>query len=130
MNKVILLGRLGKKPVIHEGEDRKVGFLSVATHESFMKGEEKHTKTLWHRVTLFKERDIEYAKNYLDKGDQVLVEGKLNYRNVQEEDGRETLVPEILIGNYCGGLQLIQKPQGAIAETPINTQEGEIVHEA
>jgi len=131
MNKVILLGRLGKDPIFKENTEYKVCFLSLATNEPYLKEGERAQKTLWHTVSVFKERDIEYAKEYLRKGDQVLLEGKLNYRKKFEEDGRETTHSEIVISPYIGSLRFIQRPKAESPSTEVfnSIEEGEDCHD-
>jgi len=111
MNKVILLGRLGADPIFRENDTYKVCFLSLATNESYLKGGERVQKTLWHRISVFGVHESEYAKKYLRKGDQVLLEGKLNYKKVLQDDGQERVYSEILIAPPYGSLKLTQRPK-------------------
>ena len=111
MNTVILLGRLGADPVFRENDAYKVCFLSLATNEFYLKGGERVQKTLWHRISVFGERYAEYAKKYLKKGDQVLLEGKLNYKKVLQDDGQERVYSEILSSPPYGSLKLTQRPK-------------------
>lgn len=97
VNKVILVGNLGQDP------DRKflqngtaVTNLSIATNESWkdkQTGEQKE-RTEWHRVVMF-DRLAEIAADYLHKGSQVYIEGKLQTRKWQDKDGNDRWTTEI-----------------------------------
>lgn len=94
INKVQILGRLGRDPEVRSTQSGKtVTTITVATEESFGKGEEKKSKAEWHRITLW-EKLGEIAGNYLKKGRQVFVEGRLSYR-VEERDGKKTYYTDI-----------------------------------
>ena len=105
MNKIFLIGNLGKDPKVHKTEEKQVAFLSVATNENWIKNGEKQQHTDWHDVVIFREQDISFVSKYLKKGDQVLIEGKLKHRLVANEDGTNTKVSEVVIANGCGGVK-------------------------
>jgi single-strand DNA-binding protein len=97
VNKVILLGNLGKDPEVRYSQsgDAVCNF-SIATTERWKdKDGEKQEKTEWHRITAFK-RVAEIAGEYLKKGDPVYIEGRLQTRKY-EKDGSDRYVTEIIV---------------------------------
>ncbi len=92
VNKVMLLGRVGKDPEIkNTAAGTAVCNFSIATSES-IKGE---TRTEWHNISLFG-KTAEIAAKYLSKGSQVFVEGRLQYRQWEDKDGNKKSMTEIL----------------------------------
>ncbi|MBD63026.1 MAG: single-stranded DNA-binding protein [Gammaproteobacteria bacterium] len=109
VNKVILVGNLGQKPEIRYTQtNTAVATLSVATSESWKDKDsgEQREKTEWHRVVFFGKL-AEIAEQYLDKGSQLYVEGKLQTRKWQDKDGNDRYTTEILGNemNMLGGKQ-------------------------
>ena len=109
VNKVILVGNLGQKPEMRYTQtNTAVATLSIATSESWKDKEsgEQREKTEWHRVVFFGKL-AEIAEQYLDKGSQLYVEGKLQTRKWQDKDGNDKYTTEILGNemNMLGGRQ-------------------------
>ena len=109
VNKVILVGNLGQKPEIRYTQtNTAVATLSIATSESWKDKDsgEQREKTEWHRVVFFGKL-AEIAEQYLDKGSQLYVEGKLQTRKWQDKDGNDKFTTEILGNemNMLGGRQ-------------------------
>ena len=109
VNKVILVGNLGQKPEIRYTQtNTAVATLSIATSESWKDKEsgEQREKTEWHRVVFFGKL-AEIAEQYLDKGSQLYIEGKLQTRKWQDKDGNDKYTTEILGNemNMLGGRQ-------------------------
>ena len=109
VNKVILVGNLGQKPEMRYTQTKTaVATLSIATSESWKDKEsgEQREKTEWHRVVFFGKL-AEIAGQYLDKGSQLYVEGKLQTRKWQDKDGNDKYTTEILGNemNMLGGRQ-------------------------
>ncbi len=109
VNKVILVGNLGQKPEIRYTQtNTAVATLSIATSESWKDKDsgEQREKTEWHRVVFFGKL-AEIAEQYLDKGSQLYVEGKLQTRKWQDKDGNDRYTTEILGNemNMLGGKQ-------------------------
>jgi single-strand DNA-binding protein len=98
VNKVILLGTLGKDPEVRRTQDGKgVANLSIATSEQWKdKSGEKQEKTEWHRVVVWGQ-PAETAEKYLNKGDRVYIEGKLETRKWQDKDGRDRYQTEVVV---------------------------------
>ena len=98
VNKVILVGNLGKDPEIRRTQDgRPIANLSVATSESWRDkttGERKE-KTEWHRVVIFNEGLCKIVEQYLKKGSQVYVEGSIRTRKWTDKEGQERYTTEI-----------------------------------
>ena len=97
VNKVILLGNLGADPEIrHMPSGEAVANLRLATTETWKDKQsgEKKEATEWHRVVLFR-RLAEVAGEYLKKGSQVYIEGRIKTRKWQDKDGQERYTTEI-----------------------------------
>ena len=109
VNKVILVGRLGQKPEMRYTQDNSaIANLSLATSEEWNDKEsgEKREKTEWHRVIFFGKL-AEIAEQWLDKGSQLYIEGKLQTRKWQDKDGNDKYTTEIIGNemNMLGGRQ-------------------------
>ena len=100
VNKVILVGNLGQKPVMrYTATQAAVANISIATTESWKDKEsgEMRDKTEWHRVVYFGKL-AEIVEKYLDKGSSVYIEGKLQTRKWQDKSGADRWTTEI-VGN-------------------------------
>jgi single-strand DNA-binding protein len=110
VNKVILVGNLGKDPEVRSVQDgSKVVSFSVATSETWKDKStgEKKDKTEWHRVVVFNTALGEICEKYLHKGSKVYVEGQLQTRKWQDQSGVERYVTEIILGKFRGELTLL-----------------------
>jgi single-strand DNA-binding protein len=110
VNKVILVGNLGKDPEVRrmQSGDAVVN-LSLATSESWRdksSGERKE-KTEWHRVVIFNKNLAEVAEKYLRKGSKVYVEGALQTRKWTDKDGQEKYSTEVVLQNFRGELTML-----------------------
>lgn len=97
INKVILIGNLGSDPELRDASGSPVANFSIATSEAWndkATGEKKET-TEWHRLVLWR-RDAEVAAQYLKKGSQIYVEGKLQTR-AWEKDGVKRYTTEVVV---------------------------------
>ena len=99
-NKVQLIGNMGQKPDVMTTESvRKRAQFSVATHESYRNSEgEKVTETQWHRVVAWG-KVAEIAERYLDKGREVVIEGKLVNRSYNDKTGNKKYITEVLVND-------------------------------
>ena len=113
LNKVQLIGNLGNDPEIrYMPNGNAVANLSIATSESWKDQQgQQQERTEWHRVTMYR-RLAEVAGEYLKKGDQIYVEGKLQTRKWQDQQGQDRYTTEIIVsemqmlgGNAGGGNQ-------------------------
>ena len=115
VNKVILVGNLGKDPEVRRmTSGDPVVNLSVATSESWRdkaSGERKE-KTEWHRVVIFNKNLAEVAEKYLRKGSKVYVEGSLQTRKWTDKDGAEKYSTEVVLQNFRGELTMLDGRNG------------------
>ena len=96
LNKVMLIGHLGADPdVRYMPNGKPVANLRIATSEKWTKDGEKQERTEWHSVVMF-DRLGEIAGEYLRKGSQVYIEGKLQTRKWQDKDGKDRYTTEII----------------------------------
>ena len=110
VNKVILLGNLGRDPEVRQTQDgTKIVHLAIATSERWRDRQsgEPREKTEWHRVVIFNDRLGEVAEKYLSKGRQVYVEGQLQTRKWTDQSGQEKYTTEIVLQRFRGELTLI-----------------------
>jgi single-strand DNA-binding protein len=109
VNKVILLGRLGRDPEVRNFQNGgKVVNLRLATSERYKDREgNQQERTEWHSVAIFNERLGEVAEKYLKKGNEVYIEGQLETRKWQGQDGQEKYSTEIVLRQFRGELQLV-----------------------
>src|SRR5580658_1333229 len=115
VNKVILVGNLGKDPETRrlQSGDPVVN-LSIATSESWRdkaSGERKE-KTEWHRVVIFNKNLADVAEKYLRKGSKVYVEGALQTRKWTDKDGAEKYSTEVVLQNFRGELTMLDGRNG------------------
>jgi single-strand DNA-binding protein len=110
VNKVIIIGNLGRDPETRYMPDGgAITNISVATTETWKdKQGEKQEKTEWHRVAFFGKL-AEIAGEYLKKGSQVYVEGRLQTRKWQDKDGQDKYTTEIV----ANAMQMLGSRQGA-----------------
>ena len=110
VNKVILLGNLGQDPVVRTSQDgNKIVQLSIATSERWKdrNSGEQREKTEWHRVVIFNENLSNIAEQYLKKGSTIFVEGQLQTRKWQDQNGIDKYTTEIVLGRFRGELAMI-----------------------
>jgi single-strand DNA-binding protein len=110
VNKVILIGNLGKDPEIRSlGSGDRVANLTVATSETWrdrQSGERKE-KTEWHRVVIFNENLVKVAESYLKKGSKVYLEGTLQTRKWTDNSGVEKFSTEVVLAKFRGELTML-----------------------
>lgn len=110
VNKVILIGNLGRDPEVRNSSDGlKIVSLSIATSDSWKDkntGERKE-KTEWHRVVIFNDRLADVAEKYLRKGSKIYIEGQLQTRKWTDKDNVEKYTTEVVIARYKGELTLL-----------------------
>jgi single-strand DNA-binding protein len=115
VNKVILIGNLGKDPEVRSMQNGgKVCNLSVATSESWkdkMSGERKE-RTEWHRVVIFNENLISVAERFLKKGSKVYLEGQIETRKWADQAGVEKYSTEVVLRPFRGELTLLDGREG------------------
>ena len=113
INKVILVGNLGRDPEIRRTQDgRPVANLRVATSESWRDKAtgEKRERTEWHTVVIFSEGLCRVAEQYLRKGSKVYLEGQLQTRKWQGQDGQDRYSTEVVLQNFNSQMVLLDRP--------------------
>ncbi len=119
VNKVILVGNLGRDPEIRSLQDgTKVANLSVATSESWRDREsgERRERTEWHRVVIFNDRLADVAEKYLRKGSKVYLEGQLQTRKWTGQDGQDRYTTEVVLQRYRGELTMLDSRAGGAGD--------------
>jgi single-strand DNA-binding protein len=110
VNKVILIGNLGRDPEIRSTQDGlRICTLSVATSESWRdkaSGERKE-RTEWHRVVIFNDKLVEIVEKYLKKGAKIYIEGALQTRKWTDNSGQERYTTEVVLQRYRGELTML-----------------------
>lgn len=109
VNKVILVGTLGQDPEVKfAANGNAIANLSVATSEEWNDKNtgQKQQKTEWHRVVLFGKL-AEIAQQYLSKGSQVYLEGKLQTRKWQDQNGQDRYSTEVVLSGFDGVMQML-----------------------
>jgi single-strand DNA-binding protein len=115
LNKVMLIGNLGADPEIRSFQNGgKVANLRIATSESWKDkntGERKE-KTEWHTVAIFSEGLVSVVERYLKKGSKVFIEGKLQTRKWQDQNGQDRYSTEVVIQGLGGTLTMLDGAGG------------------
>ena len=115
VNKVILVGNLGKDPEVRNTQDgTKIVTRTWATSETWndrASGERKE-RTEWHRVVIFNDRVADVAERFLKKGAKVYVEGSLQTRKWTDQSGQERYTTEVMIGRFNGQLTMLDTRSG------------------
>ena len=134
VNKVILLGNLGQDPVVRTSQDgNKIVQLSIATSDRWKdrNSGEQREKTEWHRVVIFNENLSNIAEQYLKKGSTVFVEGQLQTRKWQDQNGIDKYTTEVVLGRFRGELAMIgsRNDSANIADTQDHISEDNVSNE-
>lgn len=116
VNKVILVGNLGRDPEIRSFQNGgRVASFTLATSESWKDkatGERKD-RTEWHRVSVMNDNLITVCERYLKKGAKVYIEGQLETRKWQDKDGQERTTTEVVLRPYRGELTMLDSRGGS-----------------
>src|ERR1700756_564970 len=119
VNKVILIGNLGKDPEVRRMQDgRPVVNLSVATSDSWRDKAtgERRERTEWHRVVIFNENLCRIAEQYLKKGSKVYLEGSLQTRKWQDQSGQDRYSTEVVLQGFSCQLPMLDRAGGPAAD--------------
>jgi single-strand DNA-binding protein len=114
VNKVILIGNLGADPEIRHTQDgRPIANLRVATSESWRDkaSGERREKTEWHRVVIFNENLAKIAEQYLKKGAKVYLEGSLQTRKWEDQQGQDRYTTEVVLQGFNAQLTMLDGRQ-------------------
>src|SRR5271165_3807646 len=115
VNKVILIGNLGKDPEIRRTQDgRPIAHLSVATSDTWRDKTtgERRDRTEWHRVVIFNEQICRIAEQYLKKGAKVYLEGSLQTRKWQDQSGQDKYTTEVVLQGFNAQLTMLDRLGG------------------
>lgn len=110
LNKVQLIGNLGRDPEIRNTQDgSKIATFSIATSERWRdkNTSEMRDKTEWHRIVVFNERLSDVCEKYLRKGTKVYVDGQLQTRKWTDNAGIEKYTTEVVLSRYRGELVML-----------------------
>ncbi len=120
-NRVNLIGNLGMNPQVRETSNgKKMAKFTMATSETYRNSKgDKVTEIQWHNIVVWGNQ-VDYAEKYMEKGQQVAIEGKLTHREYKDAKGEkrfitEIVVHEILILKYRDQLQVASKEKEAVA---------------
>ncbi|MGB9153148.1 MAG: single-stranded DNA-binding protein, partial [Alphaproteobacteria bacterium] len=115
VNKVILVGNLGKDPEIRAFQNGgRIASFSIATSENWKDkttGERKE-KTQWHNISVKNDRLIEVIERYVKKGSKLYIEGQLESRKYTDKDGVEKYITEVVLGPFRGELTMLDSANG------------------
>ena len=115
LNKVMLIGNLGADPEVREFQNGgAVCNLRIATSEQWKDRNtgERQERTEWHSVAIFSEGLINVAKSYLRKGSKVFIEGQLQTRKWQDQNGQDRYSTEIVLRGFNGTLTMLDGAPG------------------
>lgn len=110
VNKVILVGNLGADPEVRRlNSGDPVVNLRIATSESWRdrNSGERRERTEWHNVVIFNENLAKVAEQYLKKGAKVYLEGQLQTRQWEDQQGQKRYTTEVVLQRYRGELQML-----------------------
>ena len=116
VNKVILVGNLGRDPEIRRTQDgRPIANLRIATSETWRdkSSGERREKTEWHSVVVFNENLCKVVEQYLRKGSKVYIEGALQTRKWQDQQGQDRYSTEVVLQGFNGTLTMLDGRAGA-----------------
>ena len=110
VNKVILVGNLGQDPEIRTFQNGgKIANLRIATSETWRDRQsgERRERTEWHNVVIFNENLVKVAEQYLKKGAKVYLEGQLQTRSWEDQQGQKRYTTEVVLQRFRGELQML-----------------------
>ncbi len=116
VNKVILVGNLGRDPEIRSFQNGgRVASFSIATSENWKDkaSGEKKERTEWHRISVMNDNLVTVCERYLKKGAKVYIEGQLETRKWTDKDGQEKYTTEVVLRPYRGELTMLDSKGGS-----------------
>jgi len=116
VNKVILVGNLGKDPEVRSFQNGgRVARFSIATSESWKDkaSGERREKTEWHNISVTNDNLVTVCERFLKKGSKVYVEGQLETRKWQDKDGHDRYTTEVVLKPFRGELTMLDSKSGA-----------------
>ena len=131
LNKVQLIGNLGRDPEVRSFQNGGKGCnLRIATSENWKDRNtgERRERTEWHSVAIFNEGLVRVAEQYLRKGSKVYIEGQLQTRKWQDQQGQDRYTTEVVVQGFNGVMQMLggkaQGQSGQQQEQPQQQQGG------
>lgn len=114
LNKVLLIGNVGKDPQVTSMKDgKRVASFSLATSKrSTDHNGEKKNRTEWHRVAIWSKGLVDVVDKYVRKGSKVWIEGELATRKWTDQSGTDRYVTEVVLFEFSGKLVLLDKASG------------------
>ena len=110
VNKVILLGNLGRDPDIRSMQSgKKMASFSIATSKRWKdrQSQEQKESTSWHNIVVFNEGLVDVIEKYVKKGSKIYVEGELITRKYQDKDGNDRYTTEVVLQPYTGVMTML-----------------------
>jgi single-strand DNA-binding protein len=110
VNKVILLGNLGRDPEIRSMQSgKKMASFSIATSKRWKdrSTQEQKENTSWHNIVVFNEGLVDVIEKYIKKGSKIYVEGELSTRKYQDKDGNDKYTTEVVLQGYNSTLTML-----------------------
>ena len=128
VNKVILLGNLGREPEIRSMQSgSKMATFSMATSKRWKdkSTQEQRDKTSWHNIVVFGEGLVDIVEKYVKKGSKIYVEGELQTRKWQDQDGNDRYSTEVVLQGFNSNLTLLdsRSTSNNIEDQSINTDQ-------
>ena len=131
VNKVILLGNLGRDPEIRSMQSgKKMASFSIATSKRWKdrNTQEQKENTSWHNIVVFNEGLVDVIEKYVKKGSKIYVEGELSTRKYQDKDGNDRYTTEVILQGYNSNLTMLgsNNSLSASQEQPITDTSNDI----
>ncbi|MBP6985542.1 MAG: single-stranded DNA-binding protein [Alphaproteobacteria bacterium] len=129
LNKVQLIGNLGKDPEVRQGQDgSKFATFTLATNERWKDRQtnEVKDKTEWHRVVVFNDKLADVCERYLKKGAKVYIEGQLQTRKWTDNTGVEKYTTEVVLSRFRGEMVMLDGRADGFAQVPDNSNASSI----
>lgn len=127
VNKVILIGNLGRDPEIRSFQNGgRVASFSLATSENWKDKAtgEKKERTEWHRVSVLNDKLVEVVERYVKKGSKLYIEGQLETRKYTDKDGVEKYTTEVVLRPFRGEITMLDSPGGrGSTPTPVSEEQ-------
>jgi single-strand DNA-binding protein len=122
LNKVCLLGHVGKKPEIRTMQSGKeVASFSLATSDAWTDKEskERKVKTEWHRVVVFSEGLVKIVKSYIEQGSKLYIEGSLRTTKWSDAENTERTTTEVVLQGYSSVLLFLDSKEKSTSQPPV-----------
>ena len=120
VNKVILLGNLGRDPDIRSMQSgKKMASFSIATSKRWKdrNTQEQKENTSWHNIVVFNEGLVDVIEKYVKKGSKIYVEGELSTRKYQDKDGNDRYTTEVVLQGYNSNLTMLDSRNTGLTST-------------